>query len=346
VVRLSLFLTALAALAGVAPPSARAIEPARTASVERKLQQETEHLAASRFERVGDGTIETVGKNDSTIVPVQFDAAAVYAIVAACGEGCDHVEIALFDPSQNLLHRSPDTSDVVIVRGPAQESGVHGIALSAPGCREARCAVGLVLLKQAMEPRPANSAETRAAPIAPQTAPIPPKTALLPPPTAPSPPRAAPSSSTSTAGVPSNPDPQASRILSELANLGVSVREAIRAREKAAASAIAAPVSTEANVAPGRPSGSNEPRPNVQAATGTTRPAGPSAAPGAASGAAPGASQKRAPAADCRAREQQYYAAARTAGAPATIGPLMSMYQYLQCNCGHPQSPQLPPCPR
>src|SRR5438552_4555605 len=99
-------------LPAFAAPSVRAMEPARAANVEQKMRQETEHLSASRFERVGDGTIEMVGKNESAIVSVQFEARTVYAIVAACGEGCDHVEIALFDPSQNLLHRSPETSDV------------------------------------------------------------------------------------------------------------------------------------------------------------------------------------------------------------------------------------------
>src|SRR5207253_8110415 len=138
-----------------------------------------------------------------------------------------------------------------------------------PGCREATCQVGLVLLKQAAVSPPPSPAEARAAPVAPQAGQSPAQTAQVPPPTALSPPRAAPSSSTSTAGVPSNPDPQASRILSELASLGVSVREAIRAKEKAAAPA-AGPIPTEANVAPGRPTGSNEPRPNVQAATGAT----------------------------------------------------------------------------
>jgi len=138
-------------LAAFVAPSIRA-QPARTANVEQKLQQETQHLAASRFERVGDSTIEMVRRGESTIVPVQFEMGTVYAVVAACGEGCDHVEVALFNPSQNLLHRSPERSDIVIIMGPPQESGVHGIALSAPGCREAACAVGLVLLKQVSQP--------------------------------------------------------------------------------------------------------------------------------------------------------------------------------------------------
>ena len=332
--------TVFGALVGLFAPTARALEPARAANVEQKLQQETQHLTASRFERVGDSTIEMIRKNEPAIVPVRLEAGTVYAIVVACGDGCDHVEVALFDPSQNLLHQSPDRSDVVIVTGPPQQSGVHGIALSAPGCREAACAVGLVVLKQAAVSPSPSPAEARAAPVAPQASPSPAQTTRVAPRTAPPAPQAALSSPTSIASAPSNADTQASRLLSELASLGVSVREAISSKEKAAAP-VAGPIATEASVAPGRPPGAKETRPDVQAATGAARPASP-----AAPGSAPGVSQKRAPAADCRAREQQYYAAVRTAGTPATIGPLMSMYQYLQCNCGHPPSPQLPPCPR
>jgi hypothetical protein len=131
-------------------------------------------------------------------------------------------------------------------------------------------------------------------------------------------------------GTPSNTntDAEALRALSELVKLGVTLKDAARAKQRSTAHA-AAPVATEAVGAPGRPAGYKEPSPKSQAT------------PGAARQTSPGAT-----AADCRLREQQYYAAARISGAPGTMGPLMSMYQYLQCNCGHPPSPQLPPCPR
>jgi hypothetical protein len=283
--------------------------------LEQKLQQEIDHLATSRFERAGSDTVQSVGKGEHVIVPIRLEAGVVYAIVAACGEGCDHVEIALFDPAQNLLHRSPETSDVVIVSGPPQQSGVHGIALSAPGCRNATCQVGLVLLKQTTEPPPTQpQPEARAPPVAPQAAPTTPST---------------------TAAAPPNADAETLRIFSQLVNLGVTVRDAVRAKERAAA-AVAAPIPTTANDAPGKPAGFKAPQPKPQ-----TPPAAPQPAV-----AGPAAAQRRATPADCRLREQQYYAAARTSGAPGTIGPLLSMYQYLQCNCGHPPSPQLPPCPR
>jgi uncharacterized caspase-like protein len=135
---------------------------------------------------------------------------------------------------------------------------------------------------------------------------------------------------TLAAGAPSqtNTNAEALRTLSEFVKLGVTLKDAARAKQRSTAHA-AAPVATDAVSAPGRPAGFKEPAPKPLATPGTTRQT--------SSGATP---------VDCRLREQQYYAAARTSGAPGTMGPLMSMYQYLQCNCGHPPSPQLPPCPR
>ena len=303
---IALFGTILGISVGIVALSARATEPVHSASLEQKLQQEVDHLKTSHFERVDGGAVETLGKGEQTIVPVQLEAGTVYAIVAVCGEGCDHVEIALFDPAQTLLHRSPETSDVVIVTGPPQESGVHGIAVSARGCREATCSVGLVLLKQAKESAAANTPETRATPV---------------------PPQAAPSPSTSTAGVRSNADAEALRILSELVNLGVTARDALRAKKRASAP-IAAPVATDASTAPGRPPGLDKP----------------AALPKPQTTQAP--NKGNATQANCQQMARQYEAYARTAGAPGTMPQLFSMYQYLQCNCGYPPSPQLPPCPR
>jgi hypothetical protein len=142
-------------------------------------------------------------------------------VVAACGGGCDHVEIALFDPAQGLLHRSPEKSDVVIVSGPARQSGVHGIGLSVPGCRVASCPVGYVLLRQV--PR-AGAAQTSAA-----------------------------SGAAPSAFAPMASGADALALQGELARLVVSAREAARARERKAAP-VSAPVTTDAQTAPGRPS--------------------------------------------------------------------------------------------
>jgi tetratricopeptide (TPR) repeat protein len=115
---------------------------------------------------------------------------------------------------------------------------------------------------------------------------------------------------------------QGLRVLSELVNLGVTTRDAIRAKERRSAP-IAAPVATDAGTAPGRP---------------------PAAAPKASAQRKP--DEDNAKRAKCQQMASQYNAYARTAGAPGTMPQLFSMYQFLQCNCGWPPSPQLPPCPR
>ena len=266
-----------------------AAQGARTAALEQKLQRETDSLAAARFERVGGGTVEAVKKSEPSVFPIELEGGVTYAVVAACGEGCGHVEIALFDPAQSLLHRSPETSDVVIMRGPVRESGVHGIVLSVPGCREAACPAGFVVLKQT--PRPADAKAVSAAPITPQM-PAPPPDAKA--------------------------DTEDVRALSALAELAVTARDAARAKERVAAPVIA-PVATDARTAPGRPSALKKP---VASKPGASAPA------------------------SCQRMAEQYAAYARSAGAPGTAPQLFSMYQYLQCNCGYPPSPQLPPCTR
>ena len=101
----------------------------------------------------------------------------------------------------------------------------------------------------------------------------------------------------------------------------VTAREAARAREQRAAPVVA-PVATDPQSAPGRPS-SAKPAAGPQR---TPRPSGQG-----------GASQ-----ASCQQVAQQYAAAVQTAGPPGTMPELFRLYQYLQCNCGYPPSPQVP----
>jgi hypothetical protein len=326
------FLVVLGVFSGLIASSASA------SGLGEKLQQEVEHLASSRFELTGNDKFQSLGKGEQMIMPVQLERDTTYAIVAACGEGCDHVEIALFDPTQNQLHRSPEVSDVVIITGPPQESGVHGIALSAPGCRQSTCQVGLVILKQAIGP-PASTPEARATPATPQSVTAPPLSANGSHPNT----HASTPSAGSATGAPPNTDAETLRIVSELVKLGVTVRDAIRAKQRASA-AVSAPVTTDAGAAPGKPAGIKEPEASPRSPP-TTPPAQTQAAP-VAKAPASAPNQPRATAADCQLKIQQYYAAARTSGAPGTMPPLLRMYQYLQCNCGHPPSPVLPPCPR
>jgi hypothetical protein len=222
---------------------------AQPGAIDGKLRGESEHLAASGFERIGGDTVAAARKDEPSVFPVELEGGVTYAVVAACGDGCGHVEIALFDPGQSLLTRSPETSDVVIVSGPAQQGGVHGIALSVPGCRKAACPAGFVLLRQAW---PAGPAGASAAPADPPSAQI---SAALPPPHSPAAPGAG---------------PESEQLLGELAKLAVTAREAARARERRAMPVVA-PAATDAQSAPGRPPPSAKPA--------ATRPRGSQATP-------------------------------------------------------------------
>jgi hypothetical protein len=285
--QIALIGSGLAALAAAVAAAGGAAAQSGAGSVDTKLQRELQHLAAGGFARVGGESIERASKDEPSVVAVELESGVTYAVVAACGEGCDHVEIALFDPAQSLLTRSPEASDVVIVSGPAQQSGVHGIALSVPGCRAAACPAGFVLLRQAPPPGPPEAATPGAAAESPQ-------------------------------------------MLAELAKLAVTAREAARARERRA-TAVAAPVATDTQSAPGRPSPSPKAA-RVPAATAERSPR--------TSG------QGGAPQAGCQQVAQQYAAAVQSSGPPETMPELFRLYRYLQCNCGYPPSPQVPPCSR
>jgi len=293
-------LSAALAAAGGAAAQTKASAPAGPVDV--KLQRQIQHLAASGFERIGGETVAAASRDEPSVFPVELSVGATYAVVAACDEGCSHVEIALFDPAQSLLTRSPERSDVVIVGGPVQQGGVHGIALSVPGCPQAACAAGFVLLRQA----------------APAPAPEPPQISAAPP-MPPLPPSGSPSGPAAPGA-----EGQSLQALMELAKMAVTAREAARAREQSASPAVA-PIVTDVQSAPGRPPPS--------------KPADRERPPRASS-------QGNASQAACQQVAQQYAAAVQTAGPPGTMPDLFRLYQYLQCNCGYPPSPQVPPCPR
>jgi hypothetical protein len=192
----------------------------------------------------------------------------------------------------------------VVIRGPAPQSGAYGIVPSVPGCRAAACPAGFLVLKQAALPDTATSAS--AAPPAPP----------MPPP------------GVGTAPPATGADD--AEALAVLAKLAVTARDAARARERMAAPVIA-PTVTDASTAPGRPS-----------ASGGSAPPGPPA--GTQSAQRTSSGQAAAASDSCQTAAQQYATYARTAGSPESMPQLYSMYQYLQCNCGYPPSPQLPPC--
>ena len=114
--------------------------------------------------------------------------------------GSPHFVPSLLDRA--LVEINELEPDVVIVSGPARQSGVHGIGLSVPGCRVASCPVGYVLLRQV--PR-AGAAQTSAA-----------------------------SGAAPSAFAPMASGADALALQGELARLVVSAREAARARERKA----------------------------------------------------------------------------------------------------------------
>lgn len=128
------------------------------------------------------------------------------------------------------------------------------------------------------------------------------------------------------------PDAEALRTIGDLVRLGVTVREAQRARERRAVR-LDPPIATDARNAPGRPS-------DVEKRTA------PPKAPVGGEKTKQAESKVRASPESCAQMARQYEAQVLRVGPVGTLAPALGTYQYLQCNCGYPPSPHIPACPK
>jgi hypothetical protein len=123
------------------------------ADVGGKLKRESSALSSQQYTVASDEVVEIFTRGQSKQFRVELLGGTPYAIVGACDKDCGHVELALSDQAGQLLMRSPDKHDTVIINGAPNVSGSYTVALSVPGCKEQQCHAGLIILRQGTGPR-------------------------------------------------------------------------------------------------------------------------------------------------------------------------------------------------
>lgn len=145
----SALFVSLAVLAGQS--GAQSAPDADEKDVRAKLAGEAKHLSARSYVQAKPPSIEVLKRNKSVSFTLQLNAGTTYAIIAACDTDCGHVAVALLDAKGQLLVESPEKHHTVIVNGPAAETARHTARVTAPGCREDECYVGLLLLQEQLK---------------------------------------------------------------------------------------------------------------------------------------------------------------------------------------------------
>jgi hypothetical protein len=139
--RLSTSILVLPANAQSPPIDQRQADDVRT-----KLTVEVRNLATQGYGPGGPEVIEQLSRDASKRIPIQLIKGIANAIVAACDENCDRVELALYDYQSNLIAKAPQNQGVVIINGVPTFTGYHVVELSASGCHVANCYAGVLVV--------------------------------------------------------------------------------------------------------------------------------------------------------------------------------------------------------
>lgn len=71
-------------------------------------------------------------------VPLRLVTQRTYTVLAGCSTGCDHVQLSLYGDG-DLLIRSPEQSDTIIVNGRPPQKSSYTLEVSMPGCTRWYC---------------------------------------------------------------------------------------------------------------------------------------------------------------------------------------------------------------
>ena len=112
------------------------------------VEQQAELLAGQlNMHRAVSAIVDQVRPEQPRSFPVQLVAGVTNAVVAACAEGCDHIQVALYDYQHRLLMRSVAKEPIAIISGVPLYTGLHEIEVGVPGCGVAKCEVAMLLLR-------------------------------------------------------------------------------------------------------------------------------------------------------------------------------------------------------
>lgn len=128
---------------------AQSIEQQSFDEVRAKLLKECASLTGQGYKREALEIVVPVPAASGIPFQLELVGGVTYAVVAACDNRCQHVEVSIDDPGGNRLAQSPEKADIVIVSGAPSESGLHRGVVRAPGCTSEWCQVGFTVLRRA-----------------------------------------------------------------------------------------------------------------------------------------------------------------------------------------------------
>ena len=141
----------LAALLGISPTFA-ADDKAYVEDVKSKLANASQSLISENFQQATPQQIDVLKRGQSKRFRLQLNAGTTYGVVGACDQDCTHVAISLRDDNNRVLVQSREQHHTAIVSGTPEQSALYTLYVSAPGCSQDACYIGLAVLQRSTPP--------------------------------------------------------------------------------------------------------------------------------------------------------------------------------------------------
>ena len=165
----------VAAAVAVAATHALATSPARaqaanSVDVRALIEREARSLAGEGYIQAQPGISTRSARTQTSRFVLRLAEGQRYALVAACNQGCNHVDLALYDGRRTLLTRNAEKAAVVTVAGPAHAGGLYEVEVKLPGCRAPACDLAFAVLWQGKGQAPEPVVIASSAPLSPPAA--------------------------------------------------------------------------------------------------------------------------------------------------------------------------------
>jgi PAN domain len=114
--------------------------------VRSRLFREAASLEQQNYKAAQAAVIEVTERAQIRRFVLRLEQGVQYAFIASCDQDCSHVALALIDGQRNVIAKTPETSDLVILGGAPPASGLYEAEITIPGCRERSCHTGFAIM--------------------------------------------------------------------------------------------------------------------------------------------------------------------------------------------------------
>ena len=134
-----------------------ALPAAAQTGLKEVLEHEAAALTTQLYRRAETDVTAEIAAGERKTFPLQLVAGVANAVIVACAEHCDRIEVSLFDAQRTLLMRDLQQS-VVIIGGNPGYSGVHELDVSLQTCQSPKCEIAVAVLRQELPSRAPSEA--------------------------------------------------------------------------------------------------------------------------------------------------------------------------------------------